>query len=189
MATPHVAGAAALLFAQKPGLTVSVAKSLLLDGVDRPGQWTGLVASGGRLNVFGAALANAGDIPPTVSITAPLNSATLTVPPAITVTATASDSDGSVSLVAFYANGVLIGTAASGPYSVSWNPAANLHANRGCHRQRGCHHHVGCGGRRGHDDPPFRGGDDDARQLDRVIWWANAVLSTIRSAIPTRRLR
>ena len=121
MATPHVAGAAALLFAQKPSLTVSAAKSLLLENVDRVGQWTGLVASGGRLNVFGAALANSSNLPPTVSIAAPLNGATVTVPPAVSVTATASDSDGTVSAVAFYANGSLIGTGTSSPYFVSWN--------------------------------------------------------------------
>ena len=127
MATPHVAGAAALLFTQKPSLTVSAAKSLLLGNVDRLGAWTGLAVSGGRLNVFGAALANAGNLPPTVSIAAPLNGATLTVPPAVTVTATANDSDGTVSSVAFYANGSLIGTDTASPFSIPWSPAAAIY--------------------------------------------------------------
>jgi hypothetical protein len=124
MATPHVAGAAALLFAQKPILTASAAKALLLDNVDRLGQWTSAVASGGRLNVFAAALANSPNIPPAVSITAPANNATLSTSSPITVTATASDSDGTVSSVAFYANGVLIGLDTASPYSISWSPSA-----------------------------------------------------------------
>ncbi len=122
MATPHVAGAAALLFTQKPTLTPAGAKSLLLANVDQLGSWTGVVASGGRLNVYGAALAASGDLPPTVSLTAPANGATVPAGTLVTVSADAHDGDGDATIarVDFYANGGLIGSDTTAPYSVSW---------------------------------------------------------------------
>ncbi len=54
-ATPHVAGAAALLWAQTPSLTVADVKSALLSNVDQEPAFAGQVVSGGRLDV-GAAL-------------------------------------------------------------------------------------------------------------------------------------
>ncbi|MGE5837882.1 MAG: S8 family peptidase, partial [Acidobacteriota bacterium] len=50
MAAPHVAGAAALLFAIDPGLTVDALKSLLMSSVDSIPAWEGSTVSGGRLN-------------------------------------------------------------------------------------------------------------------------------------------
>jgi subtilisin family serine protease len=52
MATPHVAGAAAMLLAYRPALTVGEVKNALLNSADLLGSWTGLVATGGRLNLF-----------------------------------------------------------------------------------------------------------------------------------------
>ena len=63
MATPHVSGAAALLLAQQPGLSPATLKSLLLTNVDPLPQWSGVVASGGRLNVYKASLAIASSLP------------------------------------------------------------------------------------------------------------------------------
>jgi subtilisin family serine protease len=51
MATPHVAGAAALLLAERPDLGVGELRAALLGGVDRPESLTGRVATGGRLDV------------------------------------------------------------------------------------------------------------------------------------------
>ena len=59
--------------------------------------------------------------PPTISITAPVRGATFTAPSSITVAASASDSNGTVSSVQFFANGVSLGTDTTSPYSVSWN--------------------------------------------------------------------
>ncbi|MDP3072585.1 MAG: MBG domain-containing protein [Opitutaceae bacterium] len=64
-----------------------------------------------------------GNVPPTVQITAPASGATLALI-ATTITATASDSDGTVSLVNFYANGVFIGSDTTAPYSALWTPTA-----------------------------------------------------------------
>jgi len=65
--------------------------------------------------------------PPTVSLTSPANGAVFAPPASMTMTATASDSDGSVSGVSFYANGNLIGSGtftAPNQYSFTWNNVA-----------------------------------------------------------------
>ena len=62
--------------------------------------------------------------PPTVSITSPVNGAVFTAPASITINATASDSDGTVSKVDFYQNGNLLGTDTTSPYSFSWTNVA-----------------------------------------------------------------
>jgi subtilisin family serine protease len=54
MATPHTAGAAALLSAYNPSLSVASLKATLMNTVDPLPAWTSLVKSGGRLNVFAA---------------------------------------------------------------------------------------------------------------------------------------
>ncbi len=51
MATPHVAGAAALLSAYNPNLSAASLKATLMNTVDVLPSWTGLVKSNGRLNV------------------------------------------------------------------------------------------------------------------------------------------
>jgi hypothetical protein len=56
---------------------------------------------------------------PTVAITSPANGATVTG--SVKITANASDSGSGIAQVSFYADGVLIGTKSSAPYSVSWN--------------------------------------------------------------------
>ena len=125
MATPHVAGVAALLAKMNPSLPVNAIKALLLDNVDRSSRWTGRVVSGGRLNAFLAASAVSdvsNNVPPSVSITGPAEGATFKAPIALTVDAVAVDSDGTVQQVAFFANGAPIGTATSSPFQVIWNP-------------------------------------------------------------------
>jgi subtilisin family serine protease len=51
MATPHVTGAAALAWAKAPGAGVAAVKDALLQGVDAKASLSGLVATGGRLNL------------------------------------------------------------------------------------------------------------------------------------------
>lgn len=65
---------------------------------------------------------------PTVSLSAPTNGASFAALSAITVSATASDSDGTISKVEFYANNELIGTDNTSPYSISWSAAAGSYS-------------------------------------------------------------
>lgn len=58
---------------------------------------------------------------PTVTLTAPATSTTYTAPATITFAATASDADGTVSRVDFYANGQQVGSDTSSPYGATWN--------------------------------------------------------------------
>lgn len=51
MATPHVAGAAALLSSFNPNLSATSLKATLMNTVDVLANWNGLVKTGGRLNV------------------------------------------------------------------------------------------------------------------------------------------
>jgi hypothetical protein len=54
MATPHVAGAAALILARNPNLSYAQVKSLILDNVDPVGDLAGKTVTGSRLNLFKA---------------------------------------------------------------------------------------------------------------------------------------
>jgi len=93
------------------GVTPPVPVAVDFDGNPRPG-------SGADA---GADQFTTGNNPPTVSITSPANGATFTAPANITINATASDSDGTVSQVAFYQGATLLGTDTSSPYSFAWN--------------------------------------------------------------------
>jgi hypothetical protein len=56
--------------------------------------------------------------PPAVALTSPSAGAKFTAPATITMSANASDADGTVSEVAFYVNGTLIGRDTSNPYTI-----------------------------------------------------------------------
>ena len=91
--------------------------------------WTGVAA--GTYSLMAKATNDKGDTDlsdpvsitvnalPSVAITAPGNNTILTAPATFTVTASASDSDGSIARVEFYRAATLIGTATSAPYSVT----------------------------------------------------------------------
>ncbi|HYG81069.1 MAG TPA: TIGR03790 family protein [Pyrinomonadaceae bacterium] len=57
---------------------------------------------------------------PSASVTAPASGATFGAPASIAVSANASDRDGTVARVDFYAGSNLIGTDSTSPYSVNW---------------------------------------------------------------------
>ncbi|MDP2137917.1 MAG: Ig-like domain-containing protein, partial [Candidatus Didemnitutus sp.] len=62
--------------------------------------------------------------PPTVELTAPLDGATFEAPTTITLTATASDADGTIASVEFYRGSTKIGTATASPYAFAWTDVA-----------------------------------------------------------------
>jgi RHS repeat-associated protein len=61
------------------------------------------------------------NLPPTVSLTSPATGTNYaTAPTNITISATAADSDGTVTQVAFYSGATLLSTSTTAPYSFSW---------------------------------------------------------------------
>ncbi|MDH6106571.1 S8 family serine peptidase [Anabaenopsis tanganyikae CS-531] len=60
MASPHVAGAAALLWSENPTWTAQQVKDVLLQTVDPTETLNGITVSGGRLNVYNALLSDPG---------------------------------------------------------------------------------------------------------------------------------
>ncbi|MEP6915056.1 MAG: Ig-like domain-containing protein, partial [Acidobacteriota bacterium] len=59
--------------------------------------------------------------PPAVAVTAPATGASFTAPASITVSANATDPDGTIARVEFYAGATLLATRTTLPYSVAWN--------------------------------------------------------------------
>jgi subtilisin family serine protease len=122
MASPHVAGAAALYLSANPSSTPAQVASAL------PGNaTTGVVTGPGtgspnRLLYSGFIGGAPGDTtPPTVTLTAPAAGATLAG--TVTLAATASDNV-AVSQVQFLVDGAVVGTATAAPYQVSWSSAS-----------------------------------------------------------------
>ena len=65
-----------------------------------------------------------GNEPPAVTLIAPAPSTTYTAPATVTFQATATDADGTVSQVDFYAGAQRISSDATSPYSATWNNVA-----------------------------------------------------------------
>jgi len=61
---------------------------------------------------------------PTVSITAPVNSAVVNAPATITIAASAADTDGTVSKVEFFQGATKLGETTTAPYSFEWDNVA-----------------------------------------------------------------
>ncbi|HET9728831.1 MAG TPA: Ig-like domain-containing protein, partial [Acidimicrobiia bacterium] len=76
---------------------------------------SGAMATSSAVSVVVAANA-----PPTVTLTAPAAGADYYAPAAVSLAATASDPDGSIARVEFRAGGILVGSAATSPYAITW---------------------------------------------------------------------
>ncbi|MFN8438444.1 MAG: sialate O-acetylesterase [Cytophagales bacterium] len=69
---------------------------------------------------------------PTISFTSPANNASFTQGTSITLTASASDADGSIASVKFYDGSTLLSTDNTSPYSFTWtNASAGSHTIKG----------------------------------------------------------
>ena len=75
----------------------------------------GAITTSAAVNIT---VTGASNTPPTAQLTSPANGASFTAPASIAMAATASDSDGSVTQVAFYAGASLLGTDTIGPVRV-----------------------------------------------------------------------
>jgi chitinase len=64
------------------------------------------------------------NVPPAVNLTAPAANVSFTAPASITVSANATDSDGSIRRVQFFNGATSLGTDSVAPYSISWNNVA-----------------------------------------------------------------
>src|SRR5712692_1227285 len=64
---------------------------------------------------------SSGNVPPTVPIASPTNNAQFTAPTNISITASAADSDGSVSKVEFFQGVAKLGESTNSPYSLVWS--------------------------------------------------------------------
>jgi len=67
---------------------------------------------------------NPGNTPPVVSISSPAGGASFTAPASVTISATATDADGSIAKVDFYNGSTKLGTATASPYSYTWTGVA-----------------------------------------------------------------
>ena len=72
----------------------------------------------------GTVTVQAANLPPLVAITTPTNGATFTPPALLTITANASDSDGTIRQVEFFAGALSIGVVTNAPYIYSIPAAA-----------------------------------------------------------------
>ncbi len=123
-ATPYAAGCAALLLSKNPALTqaqvrtalTSTAIDMTYDGGAGWDRYTGygLVNVNSALNSLVPGL-------PICQITAPAAGSVIDLNTTVTINATATDSDGTITGVAFYIDNVLQSTDNSSPYSWNWN--------------------------------------------------------------------
>jgi len=72
------------------------------------------------LTTTSAAVSVTADATPQVNLASPANGATFVTGQSVSVSASASDNDGTIAKVIFYANGASIGTATAAPFSVTW---------------------------------------------------------------------
>ena len=79
------------------------------------------IYAGGKLIATEEGAAN---VAPTVSIASPANNAVFTAPASITIDATASDADGTISKVEFFQGTTLLSTDTAAPFSFSWTNVA-----------------------------------------------------------------
>lgn len=105
-------------------ISLNVAGSMVLDFNNNRLDAIYLDSTGAQRDTFTMIKGGTGNALPSVSITAPANGASFVAPASITIDATASDSDGTVSSVAFYQGTTLLGTDTTSPYSFAWTNVA-----------------------------------------------------------------
>ncbi len=127
MASPHVAGGAALYLSANPTATPAQVLAALTSNATS-GVLTGVNGSPNLLLYTAFIGGGGGNTPPTASITAPANGST--VSGTITISATASDADGTVASVRFNLPDGTSVVDTTSPYSASWNTTSVANGSR-----------------------------------------------------------
>ena len=112
MATPHVAGVAALAWSVAPEATVAEVRDAIFQGTDVLASLSGTCTTGGRLNAFNT-LQLLGEADPETPVIASLQASPYTITAGTGVTLTAqgvADPDGSITAVHFYEDTNVNGT-------------------------------------------------------------------------------
>jgi probable HAF family extracellular repeat protein len=89
--------------------------------INNQGQIVGSGSINNQTHAFLLAPLSGVNVPPTVQITNPVSGARLADAASLTVNAMAADTDGTITRVEFYADGVLIGAQTSVPYAILWS--------------------------------------------------------------------
>ena len=121
MATPHVSGTAALLYSDGVTTPDEIREALESTALDLGDSGWDMYYGYGLINAYDALQYSGSDSPPTCTITAPSNGATVSGD--ITIEVDASDDNG-VSEVEFYVDNSHLGSDISEPYSWIWDSTA-----------------------------------------------------------------
>ncbi|MCK4996233.1 MAG: S8 family serine peptidase, partial [Thermoplasmatales archaeon] len=121
MATPHVSGTAALLYSDGVTTPDEIREALESTALDLGDSGWDMYYGYGLINAYDALQYSGSDSPPTCTITAPSNGATVSGD--ITIEVDASDDNG-VSEVEFYVDSFHLGSDTSEPYSWTWDSTA-----------------------------------------------------------------
>jgi len=79
--------------------------------------------TGNSNNVIMNVLAN---VPPAILLTSPLVGSSFIAPAIITISANASDTDGTITQVEFFVNSISVGVDATSPYSITWTSTSGI---------------------------------------------------------------
>jgi hypothetical protein len=123
-ASPYSNSSLANLMGNGPSGTYTITYAAASAGQTLRVRWTLLTGFRPDANVTlqAAALSAIGaNNPPAVALTNPTDSSNFAAPASLMLSATASDFDGSVSRVEFYANDEKLGEDATSPYHIGWN--------------------------------------------------------------------
>src|SRR3954468_11405528 len=116
-----VSGVAALVLSACPLDTAQLKDTILQTVVPIP-PLAGKTTTGGRVNAAAALQRCAGaNQRPSVAIASPAAQAHFAAPATIVIAAEASDPDGQVTTVDFYANGARVGSDSTAPFAFSWS--------------------------------------------------------------------
>lgn len=127
MATPHVAGAAALVLSVNPNLTTAQLKTILMNNVDPIASMAGVTVTGGRLNVFKAVQAAGSSPNPDFTLGATPSSRSITQGSSTTFTVDVTGQNGYSGTVALSVGGLPAGATPSfSPSSVAGSGSSTL---------------------------------------------------------------